>query len=104
MRAAASLVLALGLSLALIGVGGGDPGSLGDTTVQLGAGRMDQTRFVSLTRELLEADPVYHEAMHRVMGQVLRDSGASEASNEGLGPRIDMRGEREMATNDRGPA
>ena len=49
-------------------------------------------------------NPVYHEAMHRVMGQVLRDDRASEASSEGLGPRIDVRSEGEMTTNDRGPA
>lgn len=105
MRAAASVVLALGLSFALIGFGGGDgDGAITTADARFGGARMDQSRFVSLTRELLAADPVYHEAMHRVMDEVLRDGGASEASSEGFGPHVDVREDDDTTIDDRGPA
>ncbi len=51
------------------------------------AGRMTETRFVELIREVLGAEPRYRTALYEIMGQVMRETMEREASSEGLVPR-----------------
>ncbi len=108
LRVAAALVVALGLAAALIGTTGGEETlARADVSVGSDAGRMSEARFVEMARELLSADPAYHQARYGVMEQVLRDTGAMEASREGLGPRIDgsrSEDDDELNSTDGGPA
>ena len=59
--------------------------------IALGGGtEMTDTRFVELTREVLEADPRYHSALYEIMEQVVQDTaGYDEVSTEEMIDRGD---------------
>ncbi len=92
-RAAAAILLAAGLGL-LVWQGPFTPAPRTDgLEVRLGesAGRMTEARFFELTREVLSADGRYHTALHAILEQVMKDTTASEASDEGMVPRDEGR-------------
>lgn len=84
LRAAAVLVVAVGLPFALRqGWSGRDPAVPPvPRTLEVRLGEnpesMDDARFVGVATELLRADRRYHAAMYRLMDQVVRDSAAAE--------------------------
>ena len=88
LRAAAVLVVAVGLSVMLWN--GRVVRAPAQAEVLLGQGSMSEERFVELTREVLQADRRYHSAMYQIMQQVVRDTAESgEASSEGAIQRTD---------------
>lgn len=90
LRAAALVVVAVGLTVvAWIGNPFAPPPEQAE--VFLGQGvEMTDTRFVELTREVLQSEPRYHSAMYQIMEQIVRDTApAREASSEGLLQRSD---------------
>jgi len=90
LQAAAVVVVAIGLSVVMWN-GGGAAQRPEQAEIELGAGTdMTDTRFVELTREVLEADPRYHSALYEIMEQVVQDTaGYDEASNEEMIDRGD---------------
>jgi hypothetical protein len=90
LQAAAVVVVAIGLSV-LMWNGGGVAQRPEQAEIALGGGTdMTDTRFVELTREVLEADPRYHSALYEIMGQVVHDTaGYNEASAEEMIERSD---------------
>jgi len=84
LRAAAVIVLAIGLGTVFWLGSTGDAVLPPEAIVQLGeeSGRMTDARFVELTQEVLRADPRYRAAMYHVMDQVMRDTADQEVSIE----------------------
>jgi hypothetical protein len=79
---AAGLLVGLGLTMA-VWKGGAVAPAPAEAEVRLGHGEMNDARFVELTREVLQADRRYHDAMYDVMRQVVRDTATvQEASQE----------------------
>ena len=91
LRAAAMLVLAVGLGVILRT----EPFTLAPrpSDAEIGLGQSDaemtEDRFIELTREVLGADRRYHVAFYEVMGQVMLDTTGEEASPEGRIPRFE---------------
>lgn len=77
-----------------------------DAIVNLGEdrGRMSNTRFVELTKEVLRADRKYQVALYQVMDQVVRDTRALEDSWEDPPSHREPPVERELPETVRGPA
>jgi len=74
LQAAAVVVLAVGLSVVMWK--GGTAKAPDQAEVLLGSNQnMTESRFVELTKEVLQADRRYHTAMYRIMEQVVRDTG-----------------------------
>jgi len=90
LQAAAVVVLAVGLSV-VVWNGVGVAPAPEQAEILLGSNpEMTETRFVELTREVLEADPRYHSAMHQIMEQVVRETrGPGEVAAEGMVQRPD---------------
>jgi predicted anti-sigma-YlaC factor YlaD len=90
LRAAAGVVVAVGLTVAMwIGDPFAPPPEQAEILLGQGA-EMTDTRFVELTREVLESEPRYRSAMFQIMEQVVRDTApARESSSEGLLQRSD---------------
>jgi predicted anti-sigma-YlaC factor YlaD len=90
LQAAAVLVLAVGLSVVMWNGKGVAP-TPEQAEILLGSDpEMTETRFVELTREVLQADPRYHTAMHQIMERVVSETGnTAEASAEGMVQRPD---------------
>lgn len=84
LQAAAVVVVAIGLSIVVWNGSAVAPSSAPERAeIELGSDPMTETRFVELTREILQADRRYHSAMYRVMERVVRDTAATdEASRE----------------------
>jgi hypothetical protein len=102
LQAAAVVVVAVGLSV-LMWNGGGEAPRPEQAEIALGGGTdMTESRFVELTREVLEADPRYHSALYEIMGQVVQDTaGYDEASSEEMIDRGDE-GELDEGTESAG--
>ena len=104
--AAAALVLTVWLG-SLLSKDGSVPATRPvDAEIRLGEdrGRMNDARFVELTREVLRADRRYVVAFYEVMGQVVRETRMIEAPTDVLGPSRELRQEPESAEAARGPA
>lgn len=86
MKVAAVLVVAIGLGVVFFGEPGTELAPPQQAEVLIDAADSDMTafRFVELTKEVLRSDPEYHNAMLQIMEKVVRDTGAFEASNEGI--------------------
>lgn len=105
LRAAAFLVVAAGLAFAL-----GRPArvlpaagaSVVEVVLEEDAEAMTESRFVELTTEVLRADRRYHQAMFRVMEQVVSDTGRAGTAGETKVRERDERGELESETESRG--
>jgi hypothetical protein len=84
LRAAAVLVLSVGLGALFMS--GPETANTGydPAEIRLGenSGGMDDSRFMQLTTEVLRADPRYHDALYKVMEQVVRETGSRETSSE----------------------
>jgi predicted anti-sigma-YlaC factor YlaD len=89
LQAAAVVVVAVGLSVVVWN--GGTATAPAQAEIVLGSDtQMTETRFVELTKEVLQADRRYHSAMHRIMEQVVRDTAPmGEASLEDVVQRPD---------------
>lgn len=89
-RAAAAVVLAVGLGVVMVQQPFTPSAPPREVEVRIGEdrGRMSDRRFVELTKEVLRADPRYHAALHRVMEQVLGDlETGGEATFDDFAPR-----------------
>ncbi len=86
LRAAAVIVLAVGLGLVFIGFPVPQP-TADPVVIGGNAGDMTEARFFELAEEVMSADHRYQLAMYRVMEQVIRDTSADEASSDGWAPR-----------------
>ncbi len=89
--AVAAAILAVGFMLVLVGQPVPIGPQPGDVEIQLGSnsGNMTDQRFIALATEVLQSDQRYRAAMFQVMSQVMTETGAQEASFEGLSPRVD---------------
>jgi len=89
-RAAAAVVMAVGLGAMywLNGVAVAPPPE--DAEIHIGAGAMTDARFVELTKEVLGANPRYHTALYQVMDQVIRETSPREASADFASPRMEL--------------
>ncbi len=104
--AVAAAVLAVGFMLTLVGQPAPVGPQPGDVEIQLGSnsGSMTDQRFIALATEVLQSDRRYRSAMFQVMSQVMTETGAQEASFEGLSPRKDREEAGEERSIRRTPA
>jgi anti-sigma factor RsiW len=95
LTAAATLVVGIGLTLALWS--GRVVRASESADVVLGqSSEMTEQHFVELTKEVLRSDRRFHSAMYEIMDQVVRDTmPAGERSSEGLIEHSDEGGDGE---------
>jgi predicted anti-sigma-YlaC factor YlaD len=84
LQAAAVVVVAVGLSVVVWN--GGSAPAPDQAEIMLSSNPdMTETRFIELTKEVMQADRRYHSAMYRIMEQVVRDTGGNgEESSDGV--------------------
>ena len=84
MKAAAAIVIAVGLGVAYWSnqLPGAPTPEQAEVLISEDVGHMTDGRFVELTKEVLRADRRYHSALFQIMEQVIRDTRDIEASAE----------------------